>query len=318
MKAESSGGGTNQLTFSNSDGGSATGGMMDAHENIPADKVGLVRLTSWATAATVAITVAALASLSATGSQRLDAAVASLTGGEARQLTAELAARSTEVEAERRRLNEAIRLLASDRDRLLTRVGSIERNLDDITGSISRQSAPPRAMPESSSLQPDKTEAAPEQAPPAVAATQRRRPADLPPWLANAPEPWPSPTVATEIAPPPPPAPTPPARLAAIPAEAPPPPPSATRTEFGVDIGSGSNMDEVKALWNAAKAHHGRLIGNLRPIVAMREDRTGAVDMRLIVGPLTNAGAAAKLCASLGAADVMCSTRPYEGQRLAP
>lgn len=292
---------------------------MDARENIPADKVGLVRLTSWATAAALALTVAALASLSATGSQRLGVAVAAFTGGETPQARTQLASRTTDIENERRRLNDAIRLLASDRDRLITRVGSIERNLDDITGSIARQ--PPTArppMPASSSMQPGVTSVAPEQPFPGTTEAAPRRPAQTLPWLADAPEPWPHPSVAAEFAPPPPAAPAPLARLAAIPAEAPPPPPSATRTEFGVDIGSGSNLEEVRALWKAAKAQHGRVLGNLRPIVASREDRTGGVDMRLIVGPLANASAAAKLCASLGAADVMCSTRPYQGERLTP
>jgi hypothetical protein len=285
------------------------------------DKIGLVRLTTWATAAAVSVTVAALASLSPAGSQRVGGAIAAFSGGEPRQATAQLAARPNDIESDRRSLNEALRLLASDRDRLLTRVGSIERNLDDITGSINRQTpASPPPVPESSSMQPSQASAAPEQAYPGAAETSPQRPVQTLPWLVDAPEPWPHPSVAAEFAPPPPAAPAPPARLAAIPAEAQPAPPpaTATRTEFGVDIGSGSDLDEVRTLWNAAKAQHGRLLGNLRPIVSRREDRAGNADYRLIVGPLANAGSAARLCATLGAADVMCSTRPYQGERLTP
>jgi hypothetical protein len=91
-----------------------------------------------------------------------------------------------------------------------------------------------------------------------------------------------------------------------------------SRTEFGIDIGSGSDLEEVRLLWNAAKARYGRLVGNLRPIVVRREDRAGNPDYRLVLGPLANASAAAKLCATLGAADTTCSTRPYQGERLTP
>jgi hypothetical protein len=289
---------------------------MDAPDHDRFDKVGQVRLTTWATAAAVALTIAALASLSPTGSQRIGVALAALTGGgESRQI-AQLESRRADIENERRSLNEALRLLASDRDRLLTRVGSIERNLDDITGSIKSQNAP-RPMPQTSNLQ-DRSTNALDSLPAITGDKPSSKPADLPDWLANVPEPWPSPTSALEIAPGPPPTPT-PVRVSALPVETRPLGAMVvSRTEFGVDIGSGSDLEEVRLLWNAAKAQHGRAIANLRPIVVRREDRAGNPDYRLVLGPLVNAGAAAKLCATLGAADVMCSTRPYQGERLTP
>lgn len=282
------------------------------------DKIGLVRLTSWATAAAMSLTVAALATLSPTGSQRVGVAIAALAGGETRQVATQLASQQTDIDSERRSLNEAIRLLATDRDRLHNRVVSLERNLDDITGSIKSQIAS-RPMPETTSLQPGPAATAPETLP-AIVGTEPAKPADLPDWLANVPEPWPSPSAAIEFAPAPPPAePAPPVRVAALPPESQPaPPPTVSRTEFGVDIGSGSNLEEVRVLWNAARAQHGRLIGKLRPIVWRREDRAGNPDYRLIVGPLANAAAAARLCGRLGAADVMCSTRPYQGEVFTP
>jgi hypothetical protein len=112
-------------------------------------------------------------------------------------------------------------------------------------------------------------------------------------------------------------------RISALPVEtqpaaATPTPVVVNRTDFGVDIGSGSDLEEVRFLWNAAKTQHGRLLGNLRPIVVKRQDPAGNPDYRLVVGPLANAGAAAKLCAALGTADIMCSTKPYQGERLTP
>src|ERR1043165_286879 len=39
-------------------------------------------------------------------------------------------------EAEQRRLSEAVRTLAADRDRLMARINTLERSLDDGTGSL--------------------------------------------------------------------------------------------------------------------------------------------------------------------------------------
>ena len=283
---------------------------MDATDQDRATHSGLLRLTSWATAAAVALTVASLASLSPTGSERVNVAIASLTGGgvETRQV-AQLARRESDIENERRSLNETLRLLASDRDRLATRVGSLERNLDDITGSFKSQ----MARPSPARSQPQEPEADLVDSLPAIASDAPPvKPAAVPAWLANLPEPWAT-TESTSSNPFPPV----PARVSALP-ETTAPTTIASRTEFGVDIGSGSNISDVRLLWNAARTQHGKLIGNLRPLVVKREDARGGADYRLIVGPFANAGAAARVCASLGAADVMCSTRTYQGERLAP
>ena len=45
-------------------------------------------------------------------------------------------------EAEQRRLSEAIRMLAADRDRLLARVNTLERSVEDVTGSIAARRQP--------------------------------------------------------------------------------------------------------------------------------------------------------------------------------
>lgn len=299
-----------------------------------------MRLATWGTSAAVALMVAALITFSNSGSQRTGLAVAGLTQGESQLVTtAQLTARSSDLDAEKRRLDDAIRLLAADRDRLLTRVASLERNLDDITGSIRRQAEQPplpqipgrrsnatTSLPEIPAIDPPMTMAAAMPAATAVSPV----PQNVPEWMNKRPEPWPSTSVAFEMAPlptdppivvasaPPAPTPAPAPEIAPTVTEAPPaasPPAPAAKNEFGVDIGSGATLDEVRALWNMAKARNAGLLGNLRPIVSARKDRAG--ELRLIVGPLPNAAAAAKLCINLGAADVMCSTRPFEGERLA-
>jgi hypothetical protein len=45
--------------------------------------------------------------------------------------------------------------------------------------------------------------------------------------------------------------------------------------------------------------------------------RPGEIELRLVAGPLGNAGAAARLCAALAAAGKACQPAVYDGQRLA-
>jgi hypothetical protein len=84
-----------------------------------------------------------------------------------------------------------------------------------------------------------------------------------------------------------------------------------------VDIGGGVNLEQVRALWRTASAKHAPLFAGLHPIIALRESRPGVLDIRLLVGPLADAGQAARLCGYLIAAKIKCSTHPFDGQRLA-
>jgi hypothetical protein len=91
-----------------------------------------------------------------------------------------------------------------------------------------------------------------------------------------------------------------------------------TRTEFGVDLGGESTLDGLRTLWSALKIQHGTTLDGLRPIVAVREGgKAGAVELRLIAGPLANAAAAARLCAALTSALAPCQPATFDGQRLA-
>lgn len=286
------------------------------HERI--GSVGLIRLTAWAVCAAVSVTLAVLACMTPSGTQRIDAAMAAWAGPDPHE--AQLVARKTDID--RRAMNDALRTLATDRDRLLTRIASLERNLDDITGSIKNQVVA-RPLPDNTPpLSPPNVDALPAISGDAPAA----KPAD-PEWLANAPRVWPHPSAPLpsppaafpETSPAAAAAPAPPVRTSSLEPEPPSTPPSRiSRTDFGVDIGSGADLKEVRMLWNAAKAQHGRVIGNLRPIVVRRQDSAGKSDYRLVIGPIPNAAAAAQLCATLGAADIMCSTRPYQGDKLTP
>jgi hypothetical protein len=93
---------------------------------------------------------------------------------------------------------------------------------------------------------------------------------------------------------------------------------AAIRTEFAVDLGGDPSLEGARSLWSALKAQHGPVLDGLRPLVAVRENGAGgAIELRLVVGPLANAAAAARLCATLATAGLACQATVFEGQRLA-
>jgi hypothetical protein len=106
---------------------------------------------------------------------------------------------------------------------------------------------------------------------------------------------------------------------ASPPVAANPPPvdPAAARAGFGVDVGGGATVEGLRGLWTSVKAGAGPLLVNLRPVVAVREVRPGAVELRLVIGPLANAAAATRLCAQLAAIGRACRPTTFDGQRLA-
>src|SRR5439155_4152330 len=98
--------------------------------------------------------------------------------------------------------------------------------------------------------------------------------------------------------------------------QAPLPEPASGRTEFGIDLGRATTVEGLRVLWTNAKAKHGSLLDGLRPVMTVRDHaRPGGVELRLVAGPLTNATAAARLCAALIGA--VCQPAVYEGQKLA-
>ena len=107
----------------------------------------LLRIGGWGAGATFAILLAIFVGNSDSGTRRAGVAVAALTGSPSEQSLrttgAELLARA-DSDRETRRLNETLRVLASDRDRLAGRLALLERNLEDLTGSVARQSSTAR------------------------------------------------------------------------------------------------------------------------------------------------------------------------------
>ncbi len=97
----------------------------------------LGRPGAWGCAAAVALVIAILAGRSDAGAQRIAVVASALNLGASQSFYAEQA--PPDYEAAARQLAQTVRGLTEDRDRLMTRLAAIEQNLDDMTGSISRQ-----------------------------------------------------------------------------------------------------------------------------------------------------------------------------------
>ncbi|GLR91335.1 hypothetical protein [Bradyrhizobium iriomotense] len=98
--------------------------------------------------------------------------------------------------------------------------------------------------------------------------------------------------------------------------EAPAPAIAVQQTRFAVDLGSANSIGGLRALWQGLIKSNPE-IANLRPIIMIRESKTGAgMQLRLGAGPLVNAAAAAKICAGLTENERACETTVFDGQRL--
>jgi len=91
------------------------------------------------------------------------------------------------------------------------------------------------------------------------------------------------------------------------------------RTEFGVDVGGANSIPGLRALWRGLlKSRANVALATLRPIIVIKENGNGlGMQLRLVAGPISDAAAAAKICATLTVSDRSCTTAVFEGQRLA-
>jgi len=94
--------------------------------------------------------------------------------------------------------------------------------------------------------------------------------------------------------------------------------PRIQRTEFGVDVGGANSIAGLRALWRGLlKSRSNVPLAALQPIIVIREGTGGrGMQLRLVAGPLSDAAAAAKLCAVMSENKRNCETAVYDGQRL--
>ena len=236
----------------------------------------LRRLTLWGVSAAGALLVAALASRSEVGVQRI---AVLLHGGPTR-----LATRTFDAQAETQRLAEAVRELNANDEQIKSRLAAVEHDMDDVTGAITKQIKAADASWHS--------EDGPSVVATAALTTSIGAPAAAAPFgIASRP------------------ATIPPAAEAAVPAP---------RIEYGVDIGSSLTIEALRARWLAIRGAHPQLFAGLQPLVSVKEvPRANRIELRLVAGPLADAGDAAQLCAALTPFGLFCQPTMFDGQRLA-
>ena len=361
-----------------------TGGLLSGllADEDDLDRRALWRLGSWGLGAIGAVILAVIGNQSSLGIKRDQVAAADLSR-QSQQI--QMVAKKTQNEA--RRLGSAIDTLNSDRDRLYSRVTSLEQGLDSVTGAIARQgsgpSPPATAEPQAGqkvsapAVAPvtTSTAAAPvsdksaiaEPGPATVSAvakdaakTEIAKPETAKPDIAkpdiakadtakpDSPKPEtakPSPAIplmaAKSFMSPPDPAAakliepnkTPshitvgpiPEVVASAPSaddaegdDSTAPKVVVRRTEFGVDLGSANSVNGLRALWRGLlKSKSNAPLIALRPIIVVRESTNSlGMQLRLVAGPINDAGAAARICAVLTENSRSCETAIFDGQRL--
>ena len=278
----------------------------------------LVRTCAWGVCAALAVATLLVAAQGPAASTRIERALSGSdeTPPPPRPVVADATPEHTQSIAV---LQAKIDELTQDRDRLAGRIASLERNLEDMTGSIaksdsSRSESVAKVAPvEAAAVAPAPMVVAaptllpkapivldPLATPPAGVASVL--PDALPQSAAREPEAKPAEQVANrepeakpheQVA-----ALTPPAEPARRPAQH-------ARAEFGVELATAPNMDGLRQNWTSAKANFGPLLVGLNP-VAVRDRHPGSKAVRLVAGPLPSITAARKLCAQFASLNGNC------------
>jgi hypothetical protein len=241
----------------------------------------LLRQAAWGCAAAAALFVAVLSSRSDVGVQRATLAFASLNSQSSQAVKQQF-----DAEAAMRQLAVAVRSLNEDRDRLAKRLAAVERDMDDMTGSIKQQIEAART-PTTQNPAPWPLDAPPVPMTPADVAAVVKSLAPTPTQSAAASSPAPA---DQSYSPPP----------------------------YGADVGNATSVKALQLRWTGLHAAHPQLFAGLQPLVSLRENpRTNRAELHLVVGPYSNAETATQLCSALGAFHVACQPTMFDGSRLA-
>jgi hypothetical protein len=88
--------------------------------------------------------------------------------------------------------------------------------------------------------------------------------------------------------------------------------------EYGVDIGSAVSIQALRARWAGIRSAHPQLFNGLAPTISLSEmPPSNRPELRLVLGPLASAGAAAKLCTTLERFRLTCQPTIFAGRHLA-
>lgn len=237
----------------------------------------------WGSAAIAALAIAVMVGHSGVGAQRIAQVAFALNHGSPQPTRGgQTAPPRIDADAAIRQLAQAVRGVAEEQQQIVSRMAAVERNLDDMTGSITRQIDAVKTAPASVAW-PDPNTSTPEAIDAAIA----------PPHV-------PGPPVA--------PAPAPAAARAETAAAATP-----AVGSYGADIGGAASIKTLHARWIGLQAAHPQLFEGLQPGVTVRNSvHSNRLELRLVVGPLPTAEAAAQLCVSLAALRVGCQPTMFD------
>ena len=88
--------------------------------------------------------------------------------------------------------------------------------------------------------------------------------------------------------------------------------------EYGVDIGSAVSIQALRARWAGIRSAHPQLFDGLAPTVSLSETpQSNRPELRLVLGPIASADAAAKLCTTLERFRLTCQPTIFAGRHLA-
>jgi hypothetical protein len=249
------------------------------------------RHTTWGLAAVAALGVAALSSSDDGAAQKAAALLASFTAPPVPKFDPEGAARQ---------LAQGVHTLADDRDRLATRLSTIEREMRDSNGATKQQIEAAKAE--------------------AIKIAKQ-----APPWPESAP---PVPMTLADVAvmvktvsPAPSEAADAPAATPAVASTVEPGPPETTASvgqSYGVDLGTAATMKTLHQRWASLRAGHPQLFDGVQPMVSIKENpRTGRTELHLVIGPYANAETAAQFCDFVLPFRLNCQPTMFDGSRLA-
>jgi hypothetical protein len=235
----------------------------------------LWRQALWGSAAAAALLIAILSGRNDAAGQRAASVFSFFSLVSSASQPSQAAPHPFDAESTTRQLAQAVHGLTEDRNRLMARLAAVERDMEDMTGSIKEQIE---------TVKPEGARAAPwpDGAPPVP-----MTPAD----------------VATMVKP----------VVARVQNTATSGPPA-----YGADIGSGLSVKALHTRWAGLRTAHPQVFEGLQPVVSLRENqRSSRIELHLVVGPFSNADAAAQLCALLGTFHQFCQPTMFDGRHLA-
>jgi hypothetical protein len=250
------------------------------------------RQAGWGLATVAALFVAVLSSRDDAAMPRVAALLSSFN-----LMPTQAATHKFDAESAARQLAQAVHGLAEDRDRLATRLIAVERDMDDMTGSIKKQIEAVKTAKSETPPWPDNAPPIPMTPADIAAMVKTVSPAPAPAATADPPSPS-QPTAAaspspTEVSP-------------------------STATAYGADIATALTMKALHTRWTWLRTAHPALFEGLQPLVSLKQNpRSNRTELHLVVGPYSNADAAAQFCDFVVPFHVTCEPAMFDGSRLA-